>query len=54
MEFKSDKSDTKQKYDLPGMQDPATLPKSKTLERSEKTVNLPRKDVPPAKLRRII
>jgi hypothetical protein len=44
----------KQKYDLPGMQDPATLPKDKALKRSEKSVTLRRKDVKPDKIRRLI
>jgi hypothetical protein len=44
----------KQKYDLPGLVDPATLPKDKTLKGSEKDVNLPRRDVQSPKIRRLI
>jgi len=47
-------TDRGKKYDLPGMVDPATLPKSKALELSEKTVNIPRKNVQPRKIRRIV
>ena len=44
----------KKKYDLPGMQDPATLPKDEKLERSKHTVHIARKDVAPGKVRRIV
>jgi hypothetical protein len=53
VEFKPDPT-KKKKYDLPGMQDPATLPKDKCLGTSEKTVKVPRKDVKEDKLRRLI
>ena len=42
------------KYDLPGMVDPATLPKNKALELSEQTVHIPIKRVAPRKIRRIV
>jgi hypothetical protein len=42
------------KYDLPGMQDPSTVPTSKALELSEKSVTITRKNVAPRKIRRIV
>jgi hypothetical protein len=50
---KADKSKG-QKYDLPGLQDPATLPKDKALELANKSVTITRKDIKPDKIRRII
>jgi len=44
----------KPKYDVPDLVDPATLPKDKVLERSNQDPEVPRKDVPPAKVRRIL
>jgi hypothetical protein len=53
VKFKPDPT-PKQKYDLPGLVDPAALPKDKSLKWSERDVNLPRKDVQPPKIRRLI
>ena len=44
----------KKKYDLPGMIDPATLPKDETLERSKHTAHIPIKRVAPRKVRRLV